>query len=61
MHPYLIEQLAEARRQELRKSASRAAAAAPGTRRPRRPTVRHRVGWLLVEMGLKLAGGPGGA
>jgi hypothetical protein len=62
MHPYLIEQLVESRQHDLRSDAGRAGAPrAAGRRRPRRESARRRAGWFLVEVGLKLAGGPGGA
>lgn len=62
MHPYLIEQLAEDRQHELKTAAGRAARPQPSVRRrPKRGSARHRAGWFLVEVGLKLAGGPGGA
>jgi hypothetical protein len=65
MHPYLVEQLAQAHQQELRAAAGR-----PGERhhserqrhrRSPRGSARNRAGWLLVEIGLRLARGPGGA
>lgn len=62
MHPHLIEQLAESRRHDLRMAAARAAQPRPAVRRrPHRESARRRAGWFLVEVGLKLAGGPGGA
>jgi hypothetical protein len=54
MHPYLIEQLARQRARELRMLAGH------GRQRRTRPgprtTVRHRAGWTLVAIGLRLAG-----
>jgi hypothetical protein len=62
MHPYLIEQLAEARQHDLKTAARRPAQSQPTVRRRRqRGSARRRAGWFLVEVGLKLAGGPGGA
>jgi hypothetical protein len=60
MHPYLMEQLAVARQRELRAGA----AAPPGPPLPRRAwhhpgrrPVRQRAGWMLIEIGLRLARG----
>lgn len=62
MHPYLIEQLVESRQHDLRTDAGMAAMPRPAARRRRRrESARRRAGWFLVEVGLKLAGGPGGA
>jgi hypothetical protein len=62
MHPYLIEQLAESRQRDLKAAAGRAAKPpVAARRRPHRESARRRAGWFLVEVGLKLAGGPGGA
>ena len=60
MHPYLIEQLAGARQRDLRAAVEQAVRPQPTVRR-RRGSARHRAGWFRVEVGLKLAGGPGGA
>ena len=63
MHPYIIEQLAGERARELRTQADQSRlgtqAHQSGLRRTRpvpRNTVRHRAGWTLVEIGLRLAG-----
>ena len=54
MHPYLMQELASQHAAELR--------AARGQARPHviatgpRNSVRHRAGWTLVEIGLRLAG-----
>ncbi|HEY7432359.1 MAG TPA: hypothetical protein VH641_16675 [Streptosporangiaceae bacterium] len=62
MHPYLIEQLAATRQRDLRAAARQTARPRPTVRRrPHRGSARHRAGWFLVEVGLRLAGGPGGA
>jgi hypothetical protein len=61
MHPHLMEELAAARRRELLATAGRSARPRPGRRQPRRRSARQRAGWMLVEIGLKLANGPGGA
>jgi hypothetical protein len=53
MHPYMRELLARERARELRMQAQQAR---PHVRRAgRRNFVRHRVGWTLVEIGLRLA------
>ena len=54
MHPYLMDQLASQRAAELRASRGQARprVIAPGPRN----SVRHRAGWTLVELGLRLAG-----
>ena len=56
MHPQLLNQLASQHADELRLQPS------PGRPHLRRPgprnSVRHRAGWTLVEIGLRLAGGP---
>jgi hypothetical protein len=60
MHPYVLEQLANARRAELSAAArqrKRPRARARGNRR----SARHLAGWTLIEIGLKLAGPPGDA
>ncbi len=51
MHASILGQLASQRADELRNAARRYTA-------PRGPraTVRHRAGWTLVELGLRLAG-----
>jgi hypothetical protein len=54
MHPYLLEQLANTRRPELRASVQRSRRAPAATRRKRR-SARHLAGWTLIEIGLKLA------
>jgi hypothetical protein len=75
MHPYLVEQLAEARRQDILAAAERPARRLHGSQqhsecqhgerqhgsRSPRGSARNRAGWLLVEIGLRLARGPGGA
>ncbi len=54
MHPYIVEQLAGERARELRTQAQQSRARR--TRPVPRNTVRHRAGWTLVEIGLRLAG-----
>jgi hypothetical protein len=52
MHPYLMEQLAAQRADELRRSGGpRPHVTRPGAR----GSVRHRAGWTLVAVGLRLA------
>jgi hypothetical protein len=53
MNPYLMELLADQRAEELRRS-QRHQRYVP--RRSPRGSVRHRAGWTLVEVGLRLAG-----
>jgi len=56
MHPYTMSRLAIQHTSELRAAAGDARPhAAPA--RPR-DSVRHRAGWTLVEIGLRLAGAP---
>jgi hypothetical protein len=59
MHPYLTNQMARQRTADMRAAAERARL----LRRPRvyRTSVRHRAGWTLVEIGLRVAGTSGGA
>jgi hypothetical protein len=59
MHPFLTSQMAVQRAADMRAAAERARA----LRRPRvfRTSVRHRAGWTLVEIGLRVAGTSGGA
>ena len=54
MHPELMNQLASQHADELRRQPcpGRPHVGRPGPRN----TVRHRAGWTLVEMGLRLAG-----
>lgn len=61
MHPHVMEELAAARRRELLAAAGRPARPRPGRRQPPRGSARQRAGWMLVELGLRLANGPGGA
>lgn len=59
LHPHLTSQLASQRAAELRASGDRARRhlSAAGTRNAvRHRSVRHRAGWTLVEIGLRLAG-----
>ena len=63
MHPYIVEQLASEHARELRTQADQSrlcTQAHVGGRRRTRPvprnTVRHRAGWTLVEIGLRMAG-----
>jgi len=59
MHPYLHEQMMNARCDELhRQSARRRGTVARAGHRSRAP-LRRDVGWLLVHVGLRLALGPG--
>jgi hypothetical protein len=55
MHPYQMEQIVSQRTEELRAQAhlARRHVQRPGPRN----SVRHRAGWTLVEIGLRLAGG----
>jgi hypothetical protein len=55
MHPHQMEQIVGQHTQELRALAhlSRRPVQRPGPRN----SVRHRAGWTLVEIGLRLAGG----
>jgi len=56
MHPYTMSELAIQHANELHAAAGRAR---PHVSPPRpRNSVRHRAGWTLVEIGLRLAGGP---
>lgn len=59
MHPFLTSQMARQRRADMRAAAERARM----VRRPRvvRSSVRHRAGWTLVAIGLRLAGTSGAA
>ncbi|HTW05751.1 MAG TPA: hypothetical protein VMF87_36030 [Streptosporangiaceae bacterium] len=59
MHPDLTNQMARQHAADMRAVAERARL----VRRPRvvRTSVRHRAGWTLVEIGLRLAGTSGGA
>ena len=59
MYPYMIELLARQRESELRRSACDHGPHVP--RRRRRRSVRHRAGWALVAIGLRLAHGSGDA
>ena len=55
MHPYQMEQMVSQYNKELRAQAhgARRHVQHPGPRN----SVRHRAGWTLVEIGLRLAGG----
>jgi len=55
MHPHQMEQIVSQHTQELRAQAhlARRHVQRPGPRN----SVRHRAGWTLVEIGLRLAGG----
>jgi hypothetical protein len=56
MHPFTMSELAIQHTSELRAAAGRAR---PYVTPPRpRDSVRHRAGWTLVEIGLRLAGVP---
>jgi len=61
MHSYMIELLARQHEIELRRSACRHGLDRAVRRRGRRRWVRHRAGWALVAIGLKLARGSGDA
>ena len=52
MNPYMIELLADEHANELHRSLQHRHA----PRRSPRGSVRHRAGWTLVEVGLRLAG-----
>jgi hypothetical protein len=56
MHPYTISELAIRHTDELRAAAGRARPHVTPARL--RNSVRHRAGWTLVEIGLRVAGGP---
>jgi hypothetical protein len=56
MHPYTMSRLASQHSSELRAAAGRARLHVTPPR-PRN-SVRHRAGWTLVGIGLRLAGGP---
>jgi hypothetical protein len=60
MHPYVTEELARQREQELRRSVRRYTPPRQ-LRRRRRGCIRHRAGWVLIEIGLALAQGSGDA
>jgi nuclear transport factor 2 (NTF2) superfamily protein len=53
MHPYVREELARQREQELRRSAGRYRP--PQQRHRRHGAARYRAGWVLIEIGLALA------
>ena len=59
LHPYAYEELAEAHRQDLLRSAAAYNAHRAAIRRARRtrPAWRQRIGWTLVEIGLQLTAG----
>ena len=61
MHPFQVAQVAQHRAAGLREEAAerrRATLAAPG----RRVLIRHRAGWILIHVGLRLAvSSPGAA
>jgi len=58
MHPHQMEQLASQHAAELRAQRTQAHLARRHVKRPGpRNSVRHRAGWTLVEIGLRLAGG----
>jgi hypothetical protein len=52
MHPYLMNELAKQHAADLRGDRARPHMIAPGPRN----SVRHRAGWTLIEIGLRLAG-----
>lgn len=54
-HPALIETLARARTDEIRRAASSTRTARGPVRRGLRAATRGGAGWLLVELGLRLA------
>ena len=55
MYPHQLEQMVSQHHKELR---AQAQLARPHVQRPGpRNSVRHRAGWTLVEIGLRLAGG----
>jgi hypothetical protein len=59
MHPDLTNQMARQHAADMRAAAERARLVRRG--RVVRTSVRHRAGWTLVEIGLRLAGASGGA
>jgi hypothetical protein len=69
LHPYLTSQMASQRSAELRAKGDRARQVIAAGRQARRHviaagpgnSVRHRAGWTLVEIGLRLAGTSDGA
>jgi len=56
MHPYLTEQLATNHRQELLRAAQRSSKVTLPERGKAPRTARQRAGWVLIEIGLRLAG-----
>ncbi len=54
MHPYLMELIVSERTEEMRRQAHLARRHV--RRQAPRNSVRHRAGWTLVEIGLRLAG-----
>ena len=54
MYPHQMKQLVNQRNEELRAQARRSGRHVP--RQAPRNSVRHRAGWTLVEIGLRLAG-----
>jgi hypothetical protein len=61
MHPHLVEELAAERRRELLAASAWPSRSRPGGHRPARKSARQRAGWMLVELGLRLASRPGSA
>ena len=57
MHPLVLESAVRQRRAEIELLARRGPARARAVCGPPRPTVRQRVGWFLVERGLRLVAG----
>jgi hypothetical protein len=54
MHPELLGQIAQQRTDDFRQSAAATARGAAAARLPH-PSIRHRAGWTLVQLGLRLA------
>lgn len=59
MHPYMHEKMMYAHCDDLHRQADPGRRAAARGGRPNRAPLRHDVGWLLVNVGLRLALGPG--
>jgi hypothetical protein len=59
MHPYIHQQVMQARCEDLRRQGARGRGTVARAGRLNRMPLRHDVGWLLVNVGLRLALGPG--
>jgi hypothetical protein len=58
MHPYLLGQMTQEHTDDLRRAAERHQLATAIKPVRRRPTLRTRAGWTLVQVGLRLATHP---